>query len=75
MESDMEMDMAKRVRRVQRSRPSVRLTITFSDPAIQWLEAEAANRAISLADVIRRIVDETRGSYIVEPKPKPSMAS
>jgi hypothetical protein len=61
-----------RVKRTRRSRPvsqpNVRLTITFSEPAVQWLEQEASNRAISLADLLRRIADETRGSYIIEPK-------
>jgi hypothetical protein len=70
--SNDEIRRAKRPRRTPRSRPvcrpSVRLTVTFSDPAIQWLEQEAVNRAISVADLLRRIVDETRGSYIVEQK-------
>jgi hypothetical protein len=47
-----------------------RLNVIFSDEAIGWLEQEAAKRATSLSDMVRRIVDETRGAYIV-PRPEP----
>ena len=42
-----------------------RLSVTFSAEAMDWLEAEAGRRAQSLAELLRRIVDEARGSYIV----------
>jgi hypothetical protein len=45
-----------------------RIAVIFSDDAVAWIEEEAARRAVSLADLLRRIVDETRGAYIVPPR-------
>ncbi len=42
-----------------------RLSITFSGEAMVWLEREAARRAISITEMVRRIVDETRGDFVV----------
>jgi hypothetical protein len=44
---------------------TTRITVTFSAEAIAWLEEEAAKRATSLADLVRRIIDESRGAYVV----------
>lgn len=53
----------------KREKPvATRISVTFSVDAVAWLQAEAERRAVSLADLIRRIVDETRGSYIVVPR-------
>ena len=46
---------------------ATRLSITFSAEAYAWLDKEADRRAISIGEMVRRIVDETRGSYIVPP--------
>ena len=42
-----------------------RITIVFSDEAAEWLNAQATRRSISVSDLLRRIVDEVRGAYIV----------
>jgi hypothetical protein len=44
---------------------TTRISVTFSHEAVHWLETEADRRASTLADLVRRIVDETRGSYVV----------
>jgi hypothetical protein len=41
-----------------------RLTITFSRPALRWLNAEAKTRAITVTELMRRLVDEARGDVI-----------
>jgi len=41
-----------------------RLTVTFSEEAWQWIEAQAIRHAISYAEVVRRVIDETRGAQI-----------
>lgn len=47
-----------------------RINVIFSVEAIEWLEDEAEKRATSMADMVRRIVDETRGAYIVQRPPE-----
>lgn len=37
-----------------------RLSVSFSDPAWAWLEAEAKRLGLPLAEVLRRIVDRAR---------------
>jgi hypothetical protein len=49
------------------SQGTVRITTTFSPEAMEWLDAEASRRAISLASLLRIIDDETRGAYLVKP--------
>jgi hypothetical protein len=49
---------------------TTRISVTFSHEAVRWLETEADRRASTLADLVRRIIDETRGSYVV-PRPEP----
>ena len=45
----------------------LRISVTFSVDAARWLYDESEARATSLADLIRRIIDETRAAYVVEP--------
>lgn len=39
-----------------------RLPVSFSKPQLEWLRAEAQRLGISIAEVLRRIVDEKRGA-------------
>jgi hypothetical protein len=58
--------MEKREKSMQRARPeTVRVTITFSVAALAWLENEADQYAVSITELLRRLVDETRGAHIV----------
>jgi len=41
-----------------------RLSVSFSDEALAWLERESTKRAITISDLIRRLVDEVRGDRI-----------
>jgi hypothetical protein len=47
-----------------------RITIIFSEEAAEWLNAQAIRRSITVSDLLRRIVDEVRGAYIV-PRQRP----
>ena len=38
----------------------IRLTVTFTQPQKEWLELESARLGISVADLIRRIIDQHR---------------
>jgi hypothetical protein len=50
-------------------RPRInRITVNFSEEAVDWLASEAALRSTSIADLIRRIVDETRGAFVIKPR-------
>jgi hypothetical protein len=44
----------------------LRISVTFSAEAAQWLRQQADRRATSLADMIRRIIDEARGAYLFD---------
>jgi hypothetical protein len=48
---------------------TTRITVTFSADATAWLEKEADKRATSVADLVRRVVDESRGAYLVQQRP------
>jgi hypothetical protein len=37
-------------------------TLSFTDPQAAYLKAEAQRLGISLADLVRRIIDEWRGN-------------
>ena len=39
-------------------------TITFSQEQIDWLNKTAVERSTSVSEIIRRLVDETRGAYL-----------
>ena len=41
-----------------------KVTVTFSQEQIDWLNAIAVERSTSVSDIIRRLVDETRGAYL-----------
>ena len=41
-----------------------KVTVTFSQEQIEWLNQTASERATSVSDIIRRLVDETRGAYL-----------
>ena len=43
-------------------------TITFSQEQIDWLNAIAVERSTSVSDIIRRLIDETRGAYLTPRK-------
>jgi len=50
-----------------------RVNLLLSGEAVQWLESEAKRRAITVSEMIRRIVDEARDSYIVPPSQRPQL--
>jgi hypothetical protein len=39
---------------------SKRQTITFTGPQFEWLREEAQRLGITVADLIRRLIDQTR---------------
>jgi hypothetical protein len=41
-----------------------KVTIKFSEDQISWLNAISKQRNVSVSDIIRRLVDETRGAYL-----------
>jgi hypothetical protein len=49
-----------------------RITINFSDAATQWLNQEATRRNLSISELIRRIVDELRGDFVLKDSKKAS---
>ena len=44
-----------------------KVTVTFSEEQIEWLNGTAAARSTSVSDIIRRLIDETRGAYLTPP--------
>ena len=46
-----------------------RITIIFSDEAAEWLNAQALRRSLTISELLRRMVDEVRGSYIIPRQP------
>jgi predicted CopG family antitoxin len=45
-----------------------KVTVTFSREQIDWLNAIAERRSTSFSDIIRRLIDETRGAYLTPRK-------
>jgi hypothetical protein len=41
-----------------------KVTVTFSREQIAWLNRVARRRSTSVSDIIRRLIDETRGAYL-----------
>lgn len=41
-----------------------KVTVTFSPEQIEWLNVVAKERSASVSDIIRRLIDETRGAYL-----------
>jgi hypothetical protein len=59
----------KRVKRTRVPRDQVvRVTIAFSPDAMAWMEKQAERRATTISELVRRLVDETRGSFIAPPR-------
>jgi len=46
-----------------------RITVNFSEDAAAWLNAQAEAHNINTADFLRRLVDETRGAFVL-PAPR-----
>jgi hypothetical protein len=44
-----------------------KVTVTFSDEQVEWLNETAKQRSASVSDIIRRLIDETRGAYLTPP--------
>lgn len=40
----------------------IKIVISVTEPQQEWLKAEAARLGISVAELIRRIVDQKRGA-------------
>jgi hypothetical protein len=40
----------------------IKRVISFTEPQVQWLEAEAKRLGISVAELVRRIIDQARGA-------------
>jgi hypothetical protein len=41
-----------------------RITFNASAEQTEWLNALASQRGIAVSDILRRLIDETRGAYI-----------
>ena len=41
-----------------------RVTVNVSSEQIAWLNEVAKSRATSASDIVRRLIDETRGAYL-----------
>jgi hypothetical protein len=41
-----------------------RVTFNVSEEQLEWLNDLAGRRGISVSDIMRRLIDETRGAYI-----------
>jgi hypothetical protein len=41
-----------------------KVTIKFSEAQIGWLNEISKQRNVSVSDIIRRLIDETRGAYL-----------
>lgn len=42
----------------------VRITVAFNEAQDRWLNEMAIERCCSVSDILRRLVDETRGAYL-----------
>ena len=50
-----------------------KVTVTFSDEQIEWLNVVAKQRSTSVSDIIRRLIDETRGAYLTASKARTAL--
>jgi hypothetical protein len=41
-----------------------RVTVKVSEEQLRWLNAAARERGVAVSDLIRRLIDETRGAYL-----------
>lgn len=39
----------------------VKRVISFTEPQLEWLEAEAKRLGISIPELVRRLIDQSRG--------------
>jgi hypothetical protein len=44
-----------------------RFSVNFSKETVAWLDEQSKKHNVSVSELIRRIVDETRGAYLVPP--------
>jgi hypothetical protein len=49
-----------------------KVTVTVSDAQVEWLNETAKQRSASVSDIIRRLIDETRGAYLTPPDARTS---
>jgi hypothetical protein len=40
----------------------IKRVVSFSQPQLEWLEAEAKRLGISVPELVRRLIDQARGS-------------
>ena len=50
-----------------------KVTVTFSEAQIEWLNDTATRHATSVSDIIRRLIDETRGAYLTPRKARTAL--
>ena len=50
-----------------------KVTVTFSPEQIKWLNWIADERSTSVSDIIRRLIDETRGAYLTPPQARTAL--
>jgi hypothetical protein len=41
-----------------------RITFNANAEQVEWLNALASQRGLAVSDILRRLIDETRGAYI-----------
>jgi len=47
---------------------TVRISVRLTPDALTWIENEADRYGVTTTEVVRRIVDDTRGARIGQPK-------
>ena len=52
-----------------------RVTVHLSTDQGEWLNRTAEERRTSVSDIIRRLIDETRGAYLIPPDQRPALTS
>lgn len=50
-----------------------KVTVTLSDEQIEWLNGTATAYSTSVSDIIRRLIDETRGAYLTPPEARTAL--
>lgn len=43
-------------------KPPIRTTLTLTEPQLNWLRDEAARLGLSVGELIRRLLDQARGT-------------
>ena len=44
-----------------------KVTVSFAPEQVDWLNVIARRHSTSVSDIIRRLIDETRGAYLTPP--------